>query len=263
MVNIRKKSRCITAGLICLTLLPFYARAHSDLLLQIEQVDARIAAENPSADLLLKRGDLYRRHEDFAAAARDFEAARALSPDHELLDFYEGRLRLENGDPEAAELFLARYLSRHPHHARAWLLRGEAEIRLGNPGDAAEFFKQAIQTSSTPSPGLYRYYILATLATGETAWDSAQQSVDDGLDQFGAEVTLLGLGADIALARSRPGQAWAYLEQLSPGLSRLPQWGERKEIMNCMASSPEDRFRCLQLARNHLDSQVQTFMKEG
>ena len=257
----RRHPFLVLAALVFITALPVSGFCHPDLELQIEALDARIQAGEVNAGLLIKRGDLYRRHEDYPAAARDFAAARKLSPDDSLIDFYEGRLQFESGHPEAAEHHLARYLASHPQHARAWMLRGEANIQLGKPVNAAEYFDQAIQTAKSPSPGLYRLLILARVAIGETAWDAAANAANTGLARFGTEVTLLGLGTDIALARNQPEEARRYLDLLPTALQNRPQWDERIRNTDCVAASKKrEQAQCLQLARDDLTDQGQAFL---
>jgi tetratricopeptide (TPR) repeat protein len=251
----------VLAALMLFAMLPVSGICHPDLVAQIEILDARIQAGEFSAELLLRRGDLYRRDEDFSAAARDFEAARVLAPDNSLIDFYQGRLSLESGHPEAAERHLVRYPSSNSKHAKAWMLRGEANIQLGRPERAALYFERAIQTAKTPSPGLYRLLILSRVAIGETAWGAAAEAADTGLARFGLEATLLGLGTDIALARNQPAEARRYLAQLPDALHTMPQWDARTRSTDCLAaSSGHEQAQCLQLARDDLANKVQVFL---
>ncbi|NNE05092.1 MAG: tetratricopeptide repeat protein, partial [Xanthomonadales bacterium] len=72
--------------------------AHPDLIAQIQQADRQLEENPANVDVLLKRGELYRRHGDFEAAASDLVEARDLRPSHPLLNFYEGRLALDTHD---------------------------------------------------------------------------------------------------------------------------------------------------------------------
>jgi hypothetical protein len=74
--------------LVVLSTLATPAWSHPDLL-QIEELDLALAPRPKDADLLARRGDLYRQHEDYAAAALDLAAARAAQPDYPLLDLFE------------------------------------------------------------------------------------------------------------------------------------------------------------------------------
>ena len=238
------------------------AFGHPDLLLQIEALDVQIEANSANAELLVKRGDLYRRHQDYEAAAKDFEAAKNADPGYLLLDFYQGRLLLELGDGLGAERRLSRYLDTHPQHAGAWVLRGEANIHLARSELAAEYFARAIQYSENSTPELYRLHVLALVAGGETASDAALQAVDAGLQQFPLEVSLLGLGTDIALARNRSADAKRYINVLPQALQKLQQWKERLEIADCLTlPGLETRAACLQQARQSLKLQVEDFMR--
>lgn len=243
------------------TILPLAASAHPDLLLQIDKLTEQLEIGPPGAELYLKRGDLYRRHEDPQNAARDFAAARRLDPDHPLLDYYDGRLSLETGDAASAEASLARYLSRTPGHAKAWVLRGQASIELQQPEKAAAYFALAINHSENPSPELYRLQILATLAMGETHWASAAGIAQAGLAHFGVEVNLLGLATDIALAMDQPVKALAYLGRLPPPLMQLPQWAKRLDLLQCLENESEKvQFTCLPEAVNRLHGMTASFM---
>jgi len=209
--------------------------AHPDLMAQIELLDEQMEVNPQDADLLLKRGDLHRRHEDYQSSRRDFDAASNLTPRHELLDFYLGRLDFETGNPEPAELLLDKYLRTHTQHAMAWKLRGEISLALDHPGQAVAYFQNAIERSAAPSPDLYRQQVLSRVASGEAHWSDALAIARQGLEHFGLEVTLLGLGVDISLASGDIEAAEQFLSRLPPGLQKLPAWQVRLEIQECLS----------------------------
>lgn len=245
------------AGLLLATA----ALAHSDLLAQIARLDAQLRAEPNRADLLVRRGDLYRRHEDFDAAARDFDAARALTPKEPELDFHQGRLALEAGDPEAAARFLDRYLGSRPRDPVAWRLRAETAAARGE-ASAAEGFGRAVRFSPSPSPALYRQWVLSLLSGGDRA--AALAAVDEGLGRFGAEVSLLGLGVDTALADLDAARSQSYLERLPSGLQGLSPWAERRVAARCLLATgdgePAGPPECAAEALQRLDRQVRTLL---
>ena len=210
------------------------ALAHPDLLAQIERLDQQLLVEPHNVELLIRRGDLYRRHEDYPAAARDFDTARALAAAHPQLDFYQGRLALQQGDYESAATYLDRHLAGHPDDPVGWRLRGETALGHGDTSAAAHF-ERAVRFSNAPSPELYRQWVLALLDSGATA--AALQAVDQALGQLGAEVTLLGLGTDIALATQDTARAETYLERLPAGLAGLAPWPDRLRAAACLAAN--------------------------
>lgn len=233
---------------------------HPDLIAQIEGLTARLEEQPNNIVLLLKRGDLHRRHQDYTAAAHDFERAARIDPAHLMLDFYRGRLQQETGNHAAADRLLARYLERRPGHAKAWKLRGEANLSLGVPEQAADYFKKAIELSTSPSPDLYRLRVMALIAGGEPHWSTAMESVGEGLSRFGLEMTLLGLGTDISLASGQTKRANELIGRLPKKLLNLPQWTARNQLLTCFLK--QSNFYCLQQARAVLGGRAQAFLRD-
>lgn len=207
------------------------AIAHPDLLQQIEALSRQLQADPGNGELLLKRGDLYRRHLDFAAAERDFGAAREADPANPLNDFFSGRLALEAGDARHADALLGRYLRHRPEDATARVLRGKAAMTLDEPARAAEGFARAIEGTPRPSPELYRLRVLALVASGEHG--KALEVVDSGLARMPGEVNLIALGADTALAAGDPDRAAAYLSLAPEALFRIERWHRLRERVIC------------------------------
>lgn len=264
---IRRSSEGVTPGglfglraclLIVLSMLASPAWTHPDLLLQIEELDRALASRPADADLLTRRGDLHRQHEDYAAAAQDLAAARSAQPDYPLLDLYEGMLLLDTGDPAGAEELFTRFLQEQPRLASAWILRARARLALGLAYQAAADYAQAILYADLPSPELYRDWALALVAAGEDHWNEARDVVDIGLGLFPREVSLLALGTDIALAENQPGEAENYINRLSQPITRLPRWQSRTETMKCLQaeSAGGTAAACQSAAVNALQEQI-------
>lgn len=235
--------------------------AHPDLLAQIAILDQRLAADPGNAELLLKRGDLYRRHEDYTSAERDFTAASKANPDEPLLDFYRGRLLFETGDDSSAGVLVDRYLAAHPEHAKAWILMGRIQAMLGEYTRAADSFGQAIEHSQAPSPDIYRLKTWSHAAAGKASWPDALGTVDEGLDRFSTEISLLGAGTDIALAAGDTGRAEQYLSVVPDGLYRLDQWKDRVNLLSCLvAGEPAPNSGCQSQARDRVDQVIKSFI---
>lgn len=232
--------------------------AHPDVVIQINALTEQLEQAPDNSELLLKRGDLYRRHQDYTAAASDFDRVAEIAPDDVLLNFYQGRLKQETGHPEQADVLLDRYLERSPDHAKAWKLHGEVKLSLDDSDQAAIYFNQAISLSSSPSPELYRLWVMALVSAGDNNWQDAMKGVDEGLELYGLEISLLGLGTDIALASGQSKRAKELINRLPPKLLALPQWKERLEMLNCLLDSPEPA--CQAIARKRLLQQSDIFM---
>lgn len=235
--------------------------AHPDLILQIEALGEQLSVDPDNTELLVKRGDLYRRHEDFENAARDFEAARAADPNYPATDLLEARLLLDIGQPEPAGKMLSRYLSLRPGHAFAWVLRGRANVRLGQFENAYNDFTTAIAISEKPSPEIYRLQILSLAAQGDDHPGRTLEAVKDGLNRFPYEMSLRGLGVDIALAHDRPETAKELIIEIPEGVRKLPQWSERIETTGCLENSDTQiREACLNDAQLRLKKQFEQFL---
>ena len=247
---------------ILLALCVSTAAAHPDLLQQIERLDAEIARAPGDASLLLQRGDLHRRHGDFAAAEADFAAARALQPDLPQQDFAEGRLLLEAGLPAAADQYFSRFLEAHPQHASAWNLRGHARLAQGQPGLAAQDYARAIEFSDAPGPVLFQQLGAALVLAGTARWQDARQALAEGLSRTPQDVALLGLAIDIELALGEVGAADAAIKQLPAGLQRLPQWQRRMELAACGMAGGDGVEACAQQAWTRLWDEVDRWRRD-
>lgn len=228
------------------------AGAHPDLLEQIRRLDGEITRAPGDASLLLQRGDLHRRHGDFAAAEADFATARALQPDLPQQDLAEGRLLLETGLPAAADQHFSRFLETQPKHASAWNLRGHARLAQGQPALAAQDYARAIELSDEPSPVLFQQQAAALVLAGTAHWQDAQQVLATGLARHPQDIALWGIAIDIELALGEFGAAKAAISQLPAGLQRLPQWQRRLELAACEAAGGLDAEGCAQQAWTRL-----------
>jgi len=253
----RFKWVCIVAGML---LGAPVCWGHPDLLVQIDALTAQLGETPDNVALLLKRGDLYRRHQDYEAAATDFDQVAALDPGDPSLDFYRARLEQDTGNPQAADQLFSRYLQLRPGHAKAWKLRGEAGLALGDPLRAAGYFEKAIILTPNPSPELFRLQAMALMAAGEPQWPAAMDSVDLGLERVTVEVTLLGLGTDLSLAQGQTDRADELMRELPGKLLELPQWAERVERLNCFYE--EDAPVCLAVAKTLVREYAASFMDQ-
>jgi tetratricopeptide (TPR) repeat protein len=210
-----------------------------DLELQIEEISAQISLVPSNADLYLRRGDLYRRHQDWLNSARDFKKVRELEPDQAQIDWYEGRLEVDAGRWAECDRLLSRYLEGNENFSSAYHTRGWARWQLNRPEAAAHDYALAISNSERPAPALYRSLIITQFASGGDFLAQSAITVDAGLQRFPGEVSLLGLGVDLALADANADRAEGYMDTLSPGLSKLPQWTFRQAVLYCLRGNME------------------------
>jgi tetratricopeptide (TPR) repeat protein len=201
--------------------------AHPELTVQTEQLDEALSDQPENPELLIRRGDIHRREGNFVAAEQDFASARLLEPANPELDFYQGRLLLDMGRPEEADGLLGHWLDYHPESATAWALRGDARMQMNQPLAAAEAYTQAIALSDTPSPGIYLLQANALRQAGPEHRQQAFSAIDSALEKFPTEVSLLGLGVDMALESGQPELAQKYFERVATAIRKLPPWQAR------------------------------------
>jgi len=211
--------------------------AHPDLLLQIERLDRQISADPANPDLWLQRGDLYRRHGDWASSERDFLEARRLAPEEPDLPWFYGRMLVEAGRPGEGEALLTRYLELHPSEAGAFRMRAVARNAQGRHAEAADDFRRAIEVAPAAGPSLYRDWALALLASGSGQGSAAAAVLRTGEQRFPMEMSLRGLHVDVLLSRGDADGAASLLRVLPTGVSALPQWEFRSALENCLVGN--------------------------
>lgn len=222
-----------------LLLVPVWSavHAHPDLLLQIEDLTEQLEREADNVELLLKRGDLLRRHESRDLAAVDFKRVREIQPDNITIDWFQGRLEIEAGRPVEGVQYLNRFLRGNPGHVIALQNRAQGYLLMRQPLLAAQDFETVIQASDKPAPSLFSANALALVEAGADHFSPALLVVQRGLVQFPSEIRLTAIGVDISLAQSDTDTASKLIGQLPAPIRQLPQWQTRKALLDCQAGN--------------------------
>jgi len=221
--------------LLLVILLVPRAWPHADLELQIEELMLQLERQPDNVEWLLKRGDLQRRHESPGLARDDFKRVREIQPDNAIVDWFEGRLEVESGHPEAGIQYLDQFLLANPDHVIALQNRAQAHLLLHQPLLAAQDYQRVIQVSGKPAPSLYSSHALALVAAGPEYFSQAMGVVRVGLERFPGEVSLTGLGTDISLAVADTDTARDLINTLPASILGLPQWKARLALLHCEA----------------------------
>lgn len=229
VVSIFMGLRCLIAIVLavawCGAPMPVYA--HADLLERIAAVTEQITAHPDDPVLYLKRGELHRVHQDWAAALADYLQAERLAPDLPQVAYYTGRMWLEADRPELARPALDRFLVVQPHHADALLTRARALARLGERLAAAQDLEQAIAQLDSPAPEPYLERARLLVAEGVAHMDAGLQTLDAGIIRLGPLVTLIQFAIEVEAERGRYTAALARLESLPLAVKRQPVWLKR------------------------------------
>ncbi|MBT8069009.1 MAG: hypothetical protein KJO80_01110, partial [Gammaproteobacteria bacterium] len=187
----------------------------------------------------LKRGNLLRRHGDWALARADFKRVRKIQPDNEIIDWFDGRLAVESGQAEEGVRLLDRFLSANPNHAIALQNRAQGHLALGQPLLAAGDFARVIESSAKPAPALFSANAMALVQAGPEYFYAASEVVDDGLNRFPTEISLAEIGVDLSLAQARTTRADDLIDRLPATIQTLPQWQMRSALLDCLTGHEE------------------------
>lgn len=251
----------VALALVLVLAVPCALLAHPEFQDQIEAMETSLGNAEPDASWLMRRGDLYRRDGEFAAAGQDFAAARVLAPALPMLDLYEARLKFDRGDTRAAAVQLGLFLEQYPEHVVARTLRGDAWWKLGDPALAAADYGEAIRHSASPAPSLFLQQSVALIDAGGEHVDEAAVVLSESLRRFPGESSLVGLAFDLSMAEGSLDTAESYLSAIPEPLMRLPAWQARKDLLREWTSG--DAGRAKSRAVQSLQSQLQAFGPAG
>lgn len=216
----------LCAALAALALWSAQAQAHGDLQERIDAATAEISRAPGDAQPLLRRAELHRLHEDWAAALADCDSALALEPSLESVDFLRGRILLEAGRAEEALASLGRFLERHPDQAEALLARSLALEAMGDPAGAAADYARVIAQTPQPEPE----WVLQRARMLERAGEplEALAALDAGMAQLGPLVSLQEPAIDLEVRLRRLEPALARLDTLAAQSQRQESWLARR-----------------------------------
>ncbi len=222
------------------------ALGHGDLHERIQDITIKIESGRGTADLYLKRGELYRLHRDWEKALSDFTEAERLSADLPHFAYLKGRLWLERGDPEKAVPYLDAFLEKNPRHVDARLLRSRAMGKVGRLRAAVSDLDIAIglHARATPEYFLERAHLHSRLGDLQ----GALSGLDEGLELLGPIVSLANFAIDLEVKAGRYEPALARLDALPPLLSEQPAWIARKAGILVQAGRLGEAVREYELA---------------
>lgn len=185
-------------------------------------------AKAPDADLFIRRGELYRHHQEWAKAAADFESAAKLEPKLTIVDFFRARLLLEAGEPQKAQPFVERYVQHTPDEAEGWFLRGDIRAALGDHEAGALDYVEGLRKTPRPRPEHYlrRAKFLALAPKPDPARILA--ALDEGIQRVGPVISLVEYAIELEVARKNYSDALARIDDAMQHAPRRETWLVRK-----------------------------------
>ena len=198
-------------------------RAHGDDQVLIDALTEELA-KAPEADLFIRRGELFRHHQEWAKAAADFESAARLEPKLEIVDFFRARLLLEAGEPVRAQPFIERFLKNVPTEAEGWFLRGDVLGALGKHEAGALDYAEGIGRAPHPRPEHYlrRARFLAAAPNADSTRVLA--ALDEGIEKLGPVISLLEYAITLEMEQKNYAGALARIDKAMAHSPRRETW---------------------------------------
>lgn len=231
--------------LLCLLVCPV-VYAHSDLEVQIDEISRQLVLSPDDPELLLRRGDLQRRHENWDLARADYSKVREVQPDNSSVDWFEGRMEVEAGRPQVGVELLNRYLLSQPQQVIALQNRAQGYLLLDQGLLAARDYQTVIQVSDNPAPTLFSANALAFAAAGVDYFPDAMIVAQQGLAKFPGEMSLTEIATDLSLAQADTDRANLLLSELPESIQQLPQWQFRIALSDCLAGNASSLVAALE-----------------
>ena len=230
--------------LVVLSMPPAFG--HGDARHAIALLGELIAKYPDDSALYLKRGELHRQREDWAAALADFDRAAALKPDLAAAMVGRGLSLLGAGRSEQAAAALDRAIGLAPENLIARLGRARACARLGRNEAAAADFDFVLAYTPDPQPEHYLERAAALESAGEGREEAALRSLDQGIARLGPLVTLELAAIDLELKRGAYDHALRRLEAAAASAERRESWlARRGEILESAGRPTEARVAYL------------------
>lgn len=229
-----------------MVLLPLAASAHEDLLARIALLTERLRTNGPNADVIFQRAEMYRLHQDWELALRDYDTAAQGFTNAVELDFGRGQTLAGAGRLPEARVTFDRVLRLTPTNAPALLERARVLAQLKEAAPAIADYSRAIELR--PNPHAAEYLERAQLQAAESGLAVALKGLDEGLARLGWTLTLQLLAVDYEVALGNHTAALARLETIIARSSRREPWLVQKGEILQQAGRPADARAAFQAA---------------
>ena len=141
---------CVAALTFSVALMP-PAAAHMGYHEEIDSITSRIQSNPDSAELYIRRCNLYREHQEWSLAGADLDQARRIDPELPTIDLYRGKLLLDLGDFVKARQTLNAFLKKEPHNIKGLVTRARIWEPLGRNLRAAARHRVPVLPEGAPS----------------------------------------------------------------------------------------------------------------
>lgn len=244
------RSRIACLLVVCL-LNPGLAKAHGSFHERIAGFSKLIESQPQDARLYLKRGEVYRQHEEWDKALADCDTARKLDPAIDV-DLLRGRTLLESGSPQLALPLLIDFLKRHPDEPQALLCRARAYSKLNQPAEAIADYRACLKHTVNPEPDLIQETADALAAQGSV--DEAVQVLSSGVGKLGPVPSLLLRAMDLEISIRDFDAALTRVDAMQKSAPRPEPWMAKRASILAQADRIPESLAAWQALADHLAS---------
>jgi tetratricopeptide (TPR) repeat protein len=213
----------LVAAMLTLGAPPF--SAHDDVAVRIAALSAQLSTGR-TADLLVRRAELYRQAGKRTEALADLLAAEQLDASHPAVDLVRAHVHFDAGRWTDATNAATSVLARAPSDSDALILRARAAVRLGDRSRALDDYSAALRAQ--PNPDVYIERARAYDASSARGRQQALASLDEGIARLGPIVTLQLEAIHIEVALGRFDAALTRVDLLRAQASRHDAWLARR-----------------------------------
>lgn len=205
---------------------------HPDLDDRIMDLSSLIEADPQNAKLYFDRGKLYLQHEEFEEAIADLECSLNIDSSQKTVRLAFAKALLKGGYAKQSKLILDEYLVEFPGGASALVTRAQALAQLGSYLESASDYTQVIMAIQDPTPDLYIARSESFAQAGEDFVQRAIDGLDEGIEWFGAIVTLELYAVDLEVQLSQFDSALDRLELIAKQSPRKERYHiERAKVL--------------------------------
>jgi len=228
-LNVRRPKHLVAKfarwAALCLALsvlIPIEACAHENLIYRISLLNEEIRTNGNSGELLLQRAELYRAHQDWLPALRDYDAAEQGLTNSGSVDLGRALALAGWGKSTEARVVFDRVILREPTNAVALLRRARVLAQLQERALAIVDYSMAFHCQPNPHPD--DYLARARLQALESDHAAAIVGLDEGLARLGWMVTLELQAMEYEQACGNYDGALARLDAIITRANRLENW---------------------------------------
>lgn len=232
-------------GFLSIAAMPTVAHAaHDDLHQQIAAVSEELRLSPGTESLLIRRGDLYRRHEEWDLAFEDLAAVRDLRGTRAFA-LTRARLFRDRGFLAAAQVVVETHLEANPRDGIVRVMKAELLGQRDRFAESLVEYDRAVATLLFIEPDVYlaRARVAATCTElGDEALPRALRGLDEGLAKLGMLPALQLLAIEFELRLGAHERALTRLDDLAARGGRQESWlAQRAGIL--LAAGRRDEAR--------------------